>query len=319
MQEIQLHRLDLNLLVVFEALMLEGSVAGAADKLGKTPSAVSHALARLRDQVGDPLIVKVGGRMQASPFALILIDEVRPILRSIKRVMAQAAPFDPATSDRVFRIAMPTIPQVIHRVMNEVYAGAPGVRLDWLRPDNAAYPAVAEGLYDLAHLSGEARLPEGLDEAEMPAASRTSFVRKDHPALNNWGAQAWSKWPHIVVSSANSTHSQVETVQAKAGLVRHIGTQISDFWGLGSLVAHTDSIATFPPLFMTEHMQVWGLRALPPPMDFAPFRVRFFWSSRLARDPGCSWLRKIVLRIYHEEHDTAEALVARAIQVASDA
>ena len=68
MKEIQLHRIDLNLLVVFEALMVEGSVAGAAVKLNKTPSAVSHALARLRDQVGDPLLVKVGGRMQASPF-----------------------------------------------------------------------------------------------------------------------------------------------------------------------------------------------------------------------------------------------------------
>ena len=87
MNEIQLHRIDLNLLVVFEALMLEGSVAAAADKLGKTPSAVSHALARLREQVGDPLIVKVGWRMQPSPFALTLIEEVRPILRSVKRVL----------------------------------------------------------------------------------------------------------------------------------------------------------------------------------------------------------------------------------------
>ena len=86
MSEIQLHRLDLNLLVTFEVLMDEGSVAGAAEKLGKTPSAVSHALARLREQLGDPLMVKVGGRMQPSPFALTLIDDVRPILRSIQRV-----------------------------------------------------------------------------------------------------------------------------------------------------------------------------------------------------------------------------------------
>lgn len=83
MKEIQLHRIDLNLLVVFEALMVEGSVVAAAEKLGKTPSAISHALARLRDQVGDPLLVNVGGRMQPSPFALTLIDDVGPILRSV--------------------------------------------------------------------------------------------------------------------------------------------------------------------------------------------------------------------------------------------
>ena len=103
MKEIQLHRIDLNLLVVFEALMQEGSVAGAAAKLNKTPSAVSHALARLRDQVGDPLMVKVGGRMQASPFALQLIDDVRPILNSIKRVLKLPEPFDPAVSRRTAR------------------------------------------------------------------------------------------------------------------------------------------------------------------------------------------------------------------------
>ncbi|MFQ5624755.1 MAG: LysR family transcriptional regulator, partial [Paracoccaceae bacterium] len=78
MNEVQLHRLDLNLLVTFEALMDARSVSLAARKLGKTPSAVSHALARLRDQVGDPLLVKVGGKMRPSPFALTLIEDVRP-------------------------------------------------------------------------------------------------------------------------------------------------------------------------------------------------------------------------------------------------
>lgn len=72
MRETQLHRIDLNLLVAFEALMTEGSVVAAAERLGKTPSAVSHALARLRNQLGDPLPVKVGGRMQPSPFAEVL-------------------------------------------------------------------------------------------------------------------------------------------------------------------------------------------------------------------------------------------------------
>ena len=83
MHEINLARIDLNLLVTFEALMDLRSVALAADRMGRTPSAVSHALARLREQVGDPLLVKVAGRMQPSPFALQLIADVRPILRSI--------------------------------------------------------------------------------------------------------------------------------------------------------------------------------------------------------------------------------------------
>ena len=85
MNEIQLHRIDLNLLVTFEALMEESTLAAAADRLAVTPSAVSHALGRLRTQLNDPLLVRVGGRMQPSPYALDLIDEVRPVLRSLRR------------------------------------------------------------------------------------------------------------------------------------------------------------------------------------------------------------------------------------------
>ena len=154
MKEIQLHRIDLNLLVVFEALMLEGSVASAAEKLGKTPSAISHALARLRDQVGDPLLVKVGGRMQPSPFALTLIDDVRPILRSIKRILALPEPFDPATSDRVFRVACPITGKMLSEVLNRLHHAAPAAKLEWLSAPRQVYDAVAEGLVDVAHLGG---------------------------------------------------------------------------------------------------------------------------------------------------------------------
>jgi len=134
MSEIQLHRLDLNLLVVFEALMSEGSVVGAAEKLGKTPSAISHALGRLREQVGDPLMVRVGGRMQPSPFALSLIEEVRPILRTIQRVMTTPEPFEPQSSERVFRVVMPSFSSVVVAILEEVGRVAPGVKVEWAKP-----------------------------------------------------------------------------------------------------------------------------------------------------------------------------------------
>ena len=107
MNEIDLTRLDLNLLVTFEVLMTERSVSRAAVRLARTQSAVSHALARLREQLGDPLLVKVGGGMAPSPYAQRLIEDVRPLLRSIQRMIAPPEPFDPSTSRRVFRVASP--------------------------------------------------------------------------------------------------------------------------------------------------------------------------------------------------------------------
>ena len=110
MQEIDLTRLDLNLLVTFEVLMSEGSVTRTATRLGRTQSAVSHALSRLRDQLGDPLLVKTGSGMAPSPFAEDLIKEVRPILRNIQRVVAPPEPFV-STRLRIDRRALPPGPR----------------------------------------------------------------------------------------------------------------------------------------------------------------------------------------------------------------
>lgn len=129
MSKIDLRRVDLNLLLLFEVLMLEGSVSNTADQLGRTQSAVSHALARLREQLGDPLLVKVGGRMQPSPYALELMQEIRPILRSIERVLSPREAFDPAASTRRFRLAVPDMgTHLFPHLMQRVHQEAPGSR-----------------------------------------------------------------------------------------------------------------------------------------------------------------------------------------------
>src|SRR5882724_11116515 len=107
MNEIDLRRFDLNLLVVFEVLMMERSVSRAAERLGRTQSAVSHALSRLRGQLGDPLLIKGGVRMQPTAVALELIEQTRPMLKGIQRVLSPRHVFDPASSRRVFRLAAP--------------------------------------------------------------------------------------------------------------------------------------------------------------------------------------------------------------------
>jgi hypothetical protein len=107
MHQIDLRAFDLNLLVVFEVLMIERSVTRAAERLGRTQSAVSHSLARLRSQLGDPLLTKGGVRMQPTTVALELMEQARPMLRGIERLLAPRHVFDPATSRRVFRVAAP--------------------------------------------------------------------------------------------------------------------------------------------------------------------------------------------------------------------
>jgi DNA-binding transcriptional LysR family regulator len=135
MNEIDLRRFDLNLLVVFEVLMMERSVSRAAERLGRTQSAVSHSLARLRGQLGDPLLIKAGVRMQPTAFALDLIEQTRPMLRGIQRVLSPRYVFDPAHSQRLFRVAAPDFMlTVFAHLLSRLRSEAPGVSAEWTAP-----------------------------------------------------------------------------------------------------------------------------------------------------------------------------------------
>jgi DNA-binding transcriptional LysR family regulator len=306
MNEIDLTRVDLNLLVVFEVLMETRSVTATAEKIGRTQSAVSHSLARLRDQLGDPLLVRVGGKMQPSPFAEMVIEDVRPILRGIRRVIAPRSLFDPATSDRVFRIAMPTLTRLIAEVSARVEAEAPNVKIEWLPAHHDVYAALSEGLIDLAHLGGKPWLPDGLEEQVMEPFSWVTFARKDHPACSDWGIEAWRRYPHVMVNVTRSMRNPFPVApQGDAG-ARRVSAMIGDSAGVASLLAKSDFLASFPAMLMAWDMEAFGLRAMKPPVDLGPVLVRFFWSSRLANDAGGVWIRSIVIETYRRLQSEAE-------------
>lgn len=306
MNEIDLHRVDLNLLVVFEVLMETRSVTATADKIGRTQSAVSHSLSRLREQLGDPLLVRVGGKMQPSPFAEMIVEDVRPLLRGIRRVISPRNLFVPASSERVFRIAMPTVTKVIAEVSARVEAEAPRVKIEWLPAHHDVYAALSEGLVDLAHLGGEPRLPDGLDAQAMAPFSWVTFARKDHPACAGWGIDAWRRYPHLMVNVTRSMQNPFPVTAQNDRAARRVTAMIGDSAGVASLLAKSDFLATFPALLLAWDMEAFGLRAMKPPVDLGPVLVRFFWSSRLANDAGGTWIRSIVIETYRRVHAEAE-------------
>ena len=243
MHEIDLRRIDLNLLVVFDVLMRERSVTRAAASLARTQSAVSHALARLREQLGDPLLVKVGGRMTPSPRAEQLADEVRGMLAGIRRMLAAPAPFDPATSTRIFRVAFPDVTMSwFARLATAVYRAGPGVRLEWVVRDDRTPLAVAEGRVDLALFPAAMDLPEGV-QAEAAGAFRwATFARTGHPATARWGRAAWRRHGHVVVRVSDGLHSPIESAGPGAR-DRYIAAWVPHFSAVAPLLATTDLLA----------------------------------------------------------------------------
>src|SRR5689334_20109927 len=135
MNQIDLRHFDLNLLVVFDVLMTERSVTRAAHLLGRTQSAVSHSLSRLREQFGDPLLIKAGQRMQPTPLALDLVEQTRPMLAGVKRVLTAQHVFHPGTSTRIFRLAAPDFMWALFAdLLTRLRAEAPSVAIEWTAP-----------------------------------------------------------------------------------------------------------------------------------------------------------------------------------------
>jgi DNA-binding transcriptional LysR family regulator len=292
MNDIDLRRFDLNLLVVFEVLMAELSVTRAAERLGRTQSAVSHSLARLRQQLGDPLLLKGARRMEPTPFALKLLDDAQPILRGLQRVLSPRRRFEPKNSRRVFRLAAPDFAQALFiDLLATLHAEAPGVAVEWTAPREAMLLEVADGRLDAAIAPAGLRLPGGVLAEPIGALAWACFGRRGHPAFTRWGVRAWARWPHLVVRVGDRLDSPVGAAVSAAGLKRTIAGWVPNFSVVAPVLAGSDILATLPAFAMTGTTKPWGLEQRPVPFALPPLPHALLWSASRTHDPEIAWLR----------------------------
>ena len=292
MNEIDLRRFDLNLLVVLDVLMVERSVTRAAERLGRTQSAISHSLSRLREQLGDPLLIKGGRRMQPTAFALEFIEHARPILQSIRRVLSPRHGFDPSTSRRIFRLAAPDFAVTLFTsLLGRLRDDAPGVSVEWTGLRDPMLLELAEGQIDIAIAPSQLRLPESIRRQEIGALTWRCFARRGHPAFRKWGPKAWTRWGHVVVRVGDSLTSPVNTAAAAAGLVRTIAAWVPHFSAIAPILRDSDLLATLPAVAMLDTVHQYGLESRHVPFFIEPLPHAMLWSASRGNVPEFTWLR----------------------------
>ena len=302
MNKIDLRRFDLNLLVVFEVLMAGRSVTRAAERLGRTQSAVSHSLSRLRDQLGDPLLIKGGRGMQPTAFALEFLDQVLPILRSAQRVLSPRHAFDPASSRRIFRLSAPDFAVTLFtRLLACARADAPAVSIEWTGLRNTQLSDLADGKIDVAIAPMPPRLTEEVTGEGIGALAWRCFARRDHPAFLRWGAKAWSRWPHLAVRMGDQPENPVNVAVATAGLARTIAGWVPNFAAIAPVLATSDLLATVPSLAMANVHHCYGLESRHVPFPIAPMPHAMLWSAGRSNDPEIRWLRDRLAPIVKSE------------------
>jgi LysR family transcriptional activator of mexEF-oprN operon len=300
--EIELRRLDLNLLLVFAALMRERSVSRAAARLRLGASAVSMALARLRTTVGDDLFVRMGPGMQPTPRAEALWLLLAPALGSVQQAMRGARGFDPALSELVIRFAAPDDLEfvLIPELMALMEQRAPHMRLIVRPSDFRTLLAALDG--GDADLALSATPQSGLETRHrvQPLHRDTFAVLFDPVMIGSVGPldlETYLALPHLLLSPAGHLHGPMDERLAEMGRARTVLAALSHFPTMPFLLKRRRAIVNMPSIAAGYYAAAYGLAVCPPPLASPDFEVALIWHVRTDGDPAHAWFRNVVANV----------------------
>lgn len=289
---------DLNLLVTLDVLLDEGSVAGAARRLKLSPSAMSRALARLRDATGDPLLVRAGRGLVLTPRALELREQAARLVHDAARVLGPAQDVDPAAIARTFALRVTDGfvenygPALLARLERE----APGVRLRFVQKVNKDSTPLREGVVDLEiGVIGEETGPE----IRTRALFRDRFVgvvRAGHPlAAGEITPARYAACRHVSVSRRGRERGAIDTALAPLGLERPVAVLVGSFATAVALARASDLVANVPARHTARLRE--GMHTFELPVATPALTVSMLWHPRMEADPAHRWLRRWVYEV----------------------
>jgi DNA-binding transcriptional LysR family regulator len=289
---------DLNLLVTLDAVLSEGSVAGAARRLRLSPSAMSRALARLRETTGDPLLVRAGRGLVPTPRAIELREQVSQLVQDAIVVLRPARQLDFTRLRRSFtlRTREGFVENFGPALIARGAAEAPGVRLCFVQKTDKESSALRDGSVDLeTGVIGKLTSPE----IRVQSLFRDRFiavVREGHPlSKGKITAARYAAATHIGVSRPGVAGGPLDEALASQGLERQVATIVAGFSAALALARGTDMVASVPERH-TGNLRA-GMHSFALPFAAPEITVSLLWHPRLDADPAHRWLRAVVREI----------------------
>jgi DNA-binding transcriptional LysR family regulator len=308
LHEIDLSRADLNLLVLFEAVLDEGHVGRAAQRLNLSPSAVSHGLSRLRQQLNDPLFLKTPRGVVPTERAKALAEPIADILARVRQVVASAEPFDPATSRRRFLIGSPDGSSIVSlpALLRHLAQHAPGIDIGSRqimadvalgRPWDNVFRQLDERRVDVAIVTfGE--VPSRFVSRPLYDNGFVVVTRRDHPFALDPTLDTYCAGRHLVVSTSGDTSTFTGDLLASLGRTRRVQATVPHFILAIAAVAESDLIATIPESVAREYAPRFDLALTPVPFDAGePSHIRLVAPRAALMDEGIVWLMDLIERL----------------------
>lgn len=292
-------QIDVKLLKLFDEIHRTRSVSRAAEALGQSQPTVSIWLARLREQLRDPLFVRTRGGMQPPPRADQLIDRVRQALEILNALAGGDPPFDPLTARRSFRICMTDASHItiLPRLLAHTRAAAPGVRLEAENIGDETGPNLESGRADLA-IGFIPDLEAGFYQQTLYAQDFVCLMSARHPRVGETlTLREYRAEPHVSILS-RSGYSVIDAALKAQNVSRQVRLELPGFLALATILSTSDLIATVPRMIGETLARIGALRLCPCPVKIAPFLVKQHWHARYHNDPGSRWLRSVCSQLF---------------------
>lgn len=289
---------DLNLLVTLDALLSEGSVAGAARRLRLSPSAMSRALARLRQAIGDPLLVRAGRGLVPTPRAIELREQVSQLVQGAQAALRPVQATDLRRVNRTFtlRTRQGFVENFAIELIERIARQAPGIRLRFVEKTDRDSTALREGNVDLeTAVVDEDTSPELLTQG-LFGDRIVGVVRAGHPLSRiDVSAADYAAGEHIGISLRGLEHGSIDQALGAVGLSRNLITTVPGFSTALGLARSSDMIASVPERYSTRLRL--GMHTFALPFVLRGFTVAMLWHPRMDADPVHRWIRSCLREV----------------------
>ncbi len=289
--------MNLNQLLVLDALLTERHVSRAGLRLGLSQPAVSNALAQLRARLGDPLLVRTAGGMVPTARAQALMGPLRTALGMLEDAVGGGRGFDPGNAENTFVLAttdfveFALLPRLLARLARE----APRVQLQirsW--PYHRTPPALESGEADL-WIGFYADVPANHREQKLFHDQFVCIVRRNHPDVGKrLTLKTYVRLQHILVTAEPGSAGVADAALAALGLSRHVALRLSPFLMVPPVGATTDYVAAVSRRVAETFARLYPLRLLPPPLTLPRGTVGQVWHERTHASPAHAWLRQVI-------------------------
>ena len=292
--------IDLKLLSIINELHKTRSVSLAAENLQVSQSTISMSLAKLRRQFHDPLFVRTSMGMEPTPHALEVLTLLKKAEGLIQSALEHQVQFDPATSNRVFRLCSTDIAQLtlLPPLMRKLKQVAPGVQVELLNLSEAILQRLETGEVDLA-VGYIPPMGAGFYQQRLFRDRFVCAVRTGHPEVDaDLTLEMFERESHLMVATSGTEHGVVERTLEATRIQRKIGLRVPSFLGLAPILMGTDLLAIVPEQLGRYFASSGKIKLLTLPFSIAPYYILQHWHERYNHDPANIWFRGLIAELF---------------------